>query len=64
MSDAERVRDVLVEIGLAVHVAEPDANQNPFDPAAGQFRVSVDNRRVDAARRAIAHWRKLEGADD
>jgi hypothetical protein len=63
MSDAERVRGVLAKSGIAAHVADPRAD-NPLDPCANVIPVSVDNRRLDAARRAITSWRATVSQND
>lgn len=60
LSDAEDVRDVLASSGIVAYLGEPNGNPGP---TAGFIRISVDNIRVDAARRVIALWsrdRKLQ----
>jgi hypothetical protein len=56
LSDAEGIRDVLANSGITAHLADPAAEIGPV--AAGSIRVSVDNERLDAARRAIAMWHR------
>jgi hypothetical protein len=56
LSDAERVRDVLGDSGIAAHIADPRSGSTS-GLGSQSIRVSVDNRRLDAARRAIASWR-------
>ena len=55
LSDALGVRDMLANAGIAAHVAAPACETGPT--AAGSILVSVDNVRLDAARRAVAAWR-------
>jgi len=55
LSDAQNASARLEQRGIAAHIA---TESGPKDPLAPSFiRVSVDNRRLDAARRAIAAWR-------
>lgn len=51
-SDACGVRDLLAKSGIAAHIADTNGSLTP-----DFINVSVDNRRVDAARRALAGWR-------
>jgi hypothetical protein len=61
LSEAEAVRDMLAQSGIVAHIAEPASELGPM--AAGFVRVSVDNERLDAARRAVASWtRDREGS--
>jgi hypothetical protein len=57
LQDAEGIRDVLADSGIAAHLADPSGETGPV--AAGGVRVCVDNNRLDAARRAIATWQRL-----
>lgn len=52
LQDAQNIRDVLAHIGIIAHLAEPASEIGALAP--GFIRVSVDNERLDAARRAIA----------
>jgi hypothetical protein len=52
IEDAHKIRDVLAQIGITAHLAEPATETDTL--ALGFIRVSVDNERLDAARRAIA----------
>jgi hypothetical protein len=54
LHDAMDIRDLLARSGIAAHLAEPASEIGPIAP--GFIRVSVDNERLDAARRAIAAW--------
>lgn len=58
-SDACGVRDLLAKRGIAAHIAEPVASESQ-----DFINVSVDNRRVDAARRALADWRSSPAAQE
>lgn len=58
--DAHLVRDILTEVGIAVHVA--DAGSLTAAPPEELIPVLVDNSKVDAARRAIHAARdRLQG---
>jgi hypothetical protein len=48
--EAEKARDLLVNAGIATHIADPTV--------ADVVSVLVDNRSVDRARRAIAAWQR------
>jgi hypothetical protein len=52
IQDAQNIRDVLARSGITAHLAEPAEDSGTI--ASGFIRVSVDNERLDAARRAIA----------
>lgn len=60
LSEAETVREMLAQSGIAAHIAEPASELGPM--AAGFVRVSVDNERLDAARRAVASWNRTREA--
>jgi hypothetical protein len=62
LSDAEGIRDVLANSGITAHLADPASEIGPV--AAGSIRVSVDNERLDAARRAIALWHRGQNTTD
>jgi hypothetical protein len=52
IQDAQTIRDVLASSGITAHLADPASEIGSMSP--GYIRVSVDNERLDAARRAIA----------
>lgn len=52
LHDAQGIRDLLANSGILAHLADPSREIGPT--AAGSIRVSVDNDRLDAARRVIA----------
>ena len=55
LSDAQSVRDMLESSGVTAHIASPSDSSRP---GSNFISVSVDNVRLDAARRAIAAWRE------
>lgn len=52
IQDAQTIRDVLARSGITAHLGEPASEIGAMSP--GSIRVSVDNERLDAARRVIA----------
>lgn len=56
LRDAEVVRDMLASAGITAHLAEPASEVGHM--AVGSVCVSVDNERLDAARRAVAAWER------
>jgi hypothetical protein len=52
LSDAEGIRDLLAKSGITAHLAAPAGESGSMAP--GSICVSVDNERLDAARRVIA----------
>ena len=60
LSDAQSVRDMLEAKGVTAHIADP--NRSSGTPTSDFISVSVDNVRLDAARRAIANWRNEAGS--
>ncbi|MET0387137.1 MAG: DUF2007 domain-containing protein [Polyangiales bacterium] len=55
--DAENARNVLVNAGIAAHIAE-DTRLRALSVAPDEIRVMVDNRALDRARRTIEAWKK------
>lgn len=56
LHDAHDARDVLARSGITAHLAEAAGEIGAIMP--GCIRVSVDNERLDAARRAIVAWHR------
>lgn len=52
LPDAQGIRELLARSGIAAHLGEPAGETGSVAP--GFIRVSVDNERLDAARRVIA----------
>ena len=52
LNDAQGIRELLAKSGIAAHIAAPASESGPMMP--GSIRISVDNERLDAARRVIA----------
>jgi hypothetical protein len=53
LADAQGIREVLASSGIPAYLGDPASEVGSM---AGSVRVSVDNERLDAARRAIAAW--------
>lgn len=54
LHDAQVIRDLLARSGITAHLAEAATEIGTIAP--GFIRISVDNERLDAARRTIAAW--------
>ena len=58
--DAKIAADMLADNGIDAHISSSTGLEGPL--AQPVIQVSVDNRRLDAARRVIAAWRGVPGA--
>lgn len=58
LADAQNARDILDACGIPSHVGDEALWETGWSPGSELIRVMVDNRSLDAARRALADFHR------